>query len=517
MPRSLGSPPALSICAFALLLPSALRAHPCGSCHPNETLAYGHSPMSRSLRRAGAEPQGEFTNAFGTRFSVRVDRTGVRQRIERNGEAVEHRVAYVIGSGSHASGYLIQIGDYLFQSPFCYYPGRRSYDLAPGYERLPGPDFTRPVTEECLLCHSGGPLHVAGTANRYRAPVFADEAISCERCHGPVTEHLRRPVPGSIVNPAKLPPAARDSICEQCHLAGVARVPNPGMEIADFHPGEQLEDVFTVYTPTASTNARPGFKVISHAEQLARSACARHSSRLWCGTCHDPHPPSPVTLQNYNHRCESCHGGKLTAVHPAGVNCVGCHMARREARDGGHTVFTDHRISRRPEPDPPGEPPEELAPWRAPAPALAARNLAIAYVTAGIANRSPAQMVRGYRMLTEVQNANPGDVAVLKAIGRALLLGKQPAEALRAFEHVLVLEPGIAANEENAGIACLESARLQESVSHLERALKLDPLLFSAATALQQAYRQLGEDRKAAAVAEDIQRALQGAEAPLKQ
>ena len=66
------------------------------------------------------------------------------------------------------------------------------------------------------------------------------------RCHGGTEEHLRRPVPGSIVNPAKLHGAARDSICEQCHLSGCDRVLNPGKNFEDFRPGMRLEEVFTV-------------------------------------------------------------------------------------------------------------------------------------------------------------------------------------------------------------------------------------------------------------------------------
>jgi hypothetical protein len=74
--------------------------------------------MARSLRRPGNEPSGTFS-AAGTRFTIRADSKGVWQRMERAGEVSEYLVAYVIGSGSHASGYLIQIGDHLFQSPIC--------------------------------------------------------------------------------------------------------------------------------------------------------------------------------------------------------------------------------------------------------------------------------------------------------------------------------------------------------------------------------------------------------------
>jgi hypothetical protein len=467
--------------------------------------------MSRSLRRPGNQPEGSFTAASsGARFTIRFANNTVWQRMERGGEASEYPVAYVVGSGNHASGYLIQIGGHLFQSPVCYYSARRAYDLAPGYERIAEPGFTRPVSEECLLCHSGRPLHVAGSVNQYAPAVFAQEAISCERCHGDPTEHLRRPVPGSIVNPAKLPPAARDSVCEQCHLAGVTRIPNSGKTFANFHPGQPLEEVFTVYTRAGAR----AFKVISHAEQLALSACARNSQgKLWCGTCHDPHPRSAPTSQTYSARCQGCHSGKLAESHPAGTLCVTCHMTRRQAQDGGHTVFTDHRIARRPTSDDPAPDPDDLVAWREPAPEWKARNLALAYVNAGISGRSPTQIVRGYRMLTEVQKTMPDDIGVLKAIGRALLLGKQPAEALRAFERVLQLDPRSAAGEEDVGTALLESGQLESAAAHLERALQLDPLQLTAATALEQAYRKEGQNEKAEALADRIRRALQASPA----
>lgn len=501
----------LSRTLLALLAPLGLGGHPCQSCHPKETASYAQSAMSLSLRRAGAEPEGSLRTASGTVFTIRSGSGGARQRLERTGEVVEYPVAYVIGSGKHASGYLIAVGDHLFQSPLCYYANRGSYDLAPGYELLADPDFTRAVGQECVFCHAGRALHMAGTINRYSPPFFTEEAISCGRCHGPADEHLRRPVPGSIVNPAKLTGAERDSICEQCHLAGAARIPNPGKEVTGFRAGQLLEETFTVYMPARPPGAARPFKVISHAEQLAQSACQRNSQgRLWCGTCHDPHPAVRATAETYNARCETCHGGKLPASHPVSAGCIGCHMPRRQARDGGHTVFTDHRIAKRPEPDSAAAPPSELTAWREPPAALRARNLALAYVDAGIAARSPAQIVRGYRMLTEVQKTAPDDVAVLEGIGRALLLGGQPREAVRAFTAALRLEPGSAANEKNVGVACLEAGRLEEAAAHLERALDLDPLLLEATAPLQEAYRRQGLTARASDVANRIRRAMGG-------
>jgi hypothetical protein len=433
--------------------------------------------------------------------------------MERDGGSVEYPVAYVIGSGSHASGYLIQVGNHLFQSPICYYTNRHAYDLAPGYENTSEPDFTRPVGEECALCHSGKPQPVPGTANQYKSPAFLEEAISCERCHGPVEQHLKRPVPGSIVNPAKLEPAARDSVCEQCHLTGTTqRILNPGRDFAEFHPGQRLEEVFTVYTRAGTR----GFKVISHSEQLALSACASNSQgKLWCGTCHDPHAQA-ATSQTYNARCQSCHEGQSfhqgmpAESRGAGTNCIGCHMTRRPAQDGGHTVFTDHRITKRPEVDEPASASTELQAWREPEAALQARNLALAYLNAGIYGHSAAQVERAYGLLMDVERSASGDIDVLRGIGRALLLGREPVEALKAFERVRQLTPNSAASEEDLGIAFLQAGQLEQAASHLERAMQLDPLLLSAGTELRAVYQKQGREEKADALAERMRRSMLG-------
>jgi hypothetical protein len=483
--------------------------------------------MARSLRRPGNEPQGSFTTAdAATKFTIHSDRAADRiatwQRMEHAGEVSEFPVGYVIGSGAHASGYLIRIGDHLFQSPVCYYSIRKAYDLAPGYEKLPDPDFTRPVTQACLLCHSGAPLTVPGSLDRYQSPAFAEEAISCDRCHGPVREHLKRPLPGTIVNPAKLPAAARDSVCEQCHLAGVVRVLNPGKSFGDFHAGQPLEEIFTIYTTAPAGD----FKVISHSEQLALSACARNSqSRMWCGTCHDPHSKPVRAAQYYAARCLSCHAGKLSRLHPANRDCVSCHMPRRPAQDGGHSVFTDHRIARRPQPQSPwqggrappaqrpalereNQPEGDLVAWRRPGPAFEQRNLALALANAGMERRSPAEIVRGYRLLTEVQKSFPDDIDVLNGLGMALLLGKEPREALRAFERVLELTPGNPISEQNVGMAWNAAGQPDKAAAHLERCLDLDPLLLPAAATLMNVYRQQGDAAKESALADRIRQAM---------
>ncbi|MGA8596630.1 MAG: hypothetical protein WB676_18120 [Bryobacteraceae bacterium] len=469
--------------------------------------------MAHSLRPANREPVGSFDNLEGTKFTIYSNENGTWQRMDAREGTSEYRVSYVIGSGSHAMGYLIQLGDHLFQSPICYYTKRRAYGIAPGYEKIADPDFTRPITDDCVLCHSGKPMHVSGTLNRYEVPAFAQEGISCERCHGPSEQHLRRPVPGSIINPAKLKNAARDSVCEQCHLSGVVRILNPGKKFEDFRPGQTLEEVFTVYRDAVPPGTPPEkFKVISHPEQLAASACARKSlGKLWCGTCHDPHNKPLQTGQYYRDRCLSCHAGKLPATHPTADNCVGCHMPKRSAFDGGHTVFTDHRIMRRPEEELTSYPTgDELVAWREPDFAIAKRNLGLAYLDAGLKRNSPRLIVRGYRMLTEVQTVFPDDPAVFDGLGTALLLGGQAQEAKLAFDRLLQLDPSNPINEEKLGRAELSCGNVDAAISHLQKALNLDLLQLSTVDLLEKIYRERGNTAAEVELAKRIRQAIDG-------
>jgi photosynthetic reaction center cytochrome c subunit len=488
----------------ARIAPIPLAAEPIGAsrckvCHASEVDGYARSAMAHSLRRASVEPSGTVTTP-DAKITMYSTPNGYWQRMQSAGDVSNYRIDYVIGSGTHANGYLVDIDGHLFQSPVAFYKSRNSYDLAPGYENTKDPDFTRPVAEGCVFCHAGTELHISGTDNQFRKPVFPDQAITCERCHGPSEKHLADPRAGTIVNPAKLEPGARDSICEQCHLMGAARVPNPGKEFRDFQPGQRLETTFTTYRDALPPDApAKEFKVISHVEQLAMSTCARSSQgRLWCGTCHDPHNKPAQPVQYYRSRCLSCHTSAFPKAHPtADSDCISCHMPRRDAQDGGHTAFTDHRIQRRPQTQSDLPPATDIAAWREPAPGLQKRNLGIGYLNAGFQRRSSDFIVRGYRLLTEVQSQFASDPEIFTWMGTALLVGKKSSEAELAFQRALSLNPNSAAAETNIAVAHQQVGDIDGTITHLERAVAIDPLHLSATGLLINLYRQQGNTTKA--------------------
>jgi predicted Zn-dependent protease len=118
------------------------------------------------------------------------------------------------------------------------------------------------------------------------------------------------------------------------------------------------------------------------------------------------------------------------------------------------------------------------------------------------------QFATDRRGLTEVQRLLPDDIAVLNSLGTALLLGKKPIEALKAFDRVLQLSPQNPLSEQNVGMAFMDAGQLDAAAAHLERSLELDPLLLPAATALADIYRKQGDSRKEAALADQMRRAM---------
>ncbi len=474
---------------------------PCADCHPKEVEGYARSGMSRSLGRPVNQPGGVVVHsASAARFTVKSDEAGMRHASSGGGRAESYAVSYFVGSGRTGRSYLVSRRGYLFQSPVSYYAERAAWDLSPGYAGDPNPDFSRPVAAECLQCHAGRALPIAGTENRYEDPPFAAEAISCDRCHGPSEEHLARPGLGTIVNPRNLAARARAGVCEQCHLAGEARVPNPGRELSDFRPGMELEDVWSVYVLERQPGTPAGeMKAVSHAESLAQSACARSSGdRMWCGSCHNPHETPADPARYYRDRCLACHGDALLETHSSpSDDCIGCHMPKQGAADIAHAAVTDHRIVRDPRIQPAGTGGQRLRAWRQPAAGLRKRNFGLALIAVGERYQYDLLMRHGLRFLREARESFPRDPAVLSGIGKALFGRREFAAAADSFEAAAEIEPRSADHPLHLGSVYRELGDTDKAIECFERAIRLDPGRRDAYQGLETLFMQTGRPETA--------------------
>lgn len=414
----------------------------CSQCHAGIVARYTARPMARTsgLVEASGEPGGEFFHAeSSTRFEI--VKSGNRLELVWN----RHRqpLDFFIGSRRMGRSYGFIENGYFYQAPVGYYANRRLWDMAPGYEHDRKPDFNRPITSECLFCHASGAIPISGTINRY-PDVSSLRGVSCERCHGDPSAHLAHPQRGNIVNPQKLPAAERDSVCEQCHLAGEARFPQPGRRLVEFRPGQRLSTYLAVFV---AGGERSSIRVNGHAEALSQSRCRQASGQqLWCGTCHDPHG-QPVV--DYRTKCLGCHA---PAACPAVRNqspeieadCIGCHMPKARAYDGGHTVFTDHSIPRRaPQYTTARKTPASLqayCPAEPDSPA-GARDWGIAWAQVAENYASPEALEKAWPLLRAAAGARPRDPLLYAKIAGALESAGKTAEAINAYELALEQDP----------------------------------------------------------------------------
>jgi predicted CXXCH cytochrome family protein len=478
----------------------------------------------------------------------------------------EAEVRFALGSGTRGTVFLIERDGFLFQSPIAWFAQKGRWDIAPGYgEVSPYPSFERPIQPECLFCHTNQVRHVAHTLNRYEPPIFEGHAIGCERCHGPGALHVKRgglstEPDWTIVNPATLAPALRDSVCQQCHLQGLFRFPRAGRDFFDFRPGLPLHRFLAVFVQKNGNQGK--VEVAGQVEQLGSSRCFRASQgQLGCISCHDPHrlPEPSLKSAYYRARCLECHEKKGCAVPLAerqargrGEDCIACHMPRSNTNIV-HVAETDHRIrrgapgagtvreNRRDAPQMPGEVAPQEYYW-----ALmtgeerrdAARDLGVALATVARRWRADPELTRraatqALPLLEAAVRDHPDDLYAGDSLGYVLGVLSRPADALRAFERILSIQPGRewtlsysalalkglerfdlarAALEKTIAVSpwrsdyrlglarvCSQAGDWAGAVAACREAIRLDPELVDARSLLVQSYLQSHEPNKAEA------------------
>ncbi|MDQ2900826.1 MAG: hypothetical protein M3Y07_13660 [Acidobacteriota bacterium] len=444
----------------------------CRPCHAAIADAYATTAMARSSGRVASIPPAVFI-AAGHRYRIADNRLLFEMGFETGSVPFD----YFIGSNAAGRSFLFARDNYLFELPVTWYSQKRKWDASPGYEREKAIRLNRPVEPSCLECHASRVRPVFQTQNRYGDPPFLENGVGCERCHGPGSEHVRDPAKARMVNPAKLEPERRDSICSQCHLTGEARIERPGRSMAEFRAGDRVADYATYFVWKLG---RRDLKVTSHVEKLAASACKRVSGdALWCGTCHDPHTNADKTQA----ACLSCHADAHRGDDRAESRCASCHMPKSQAVDANHGVLTDHSIPRVPQPSVPPTP-GDLVVFAGTADD---RAFGLAYYEVG-----------DVRAREYLLRAKPADLPVRL---RLAALEKDSRRAVALYESVLRENPGQTVALVNLGSLYAANGRVVEAGRLWERALATNP-------AIEEAVLNLAKIRPAAEAKSIIKRYL---------
>jgi predicted CXXCH cytochrome family protein len=263
------------------------------------------------------------------------------------------QIALVYGS-IWKQRYFTKIGDDYYPEPAQWDVGNRVWrryfveNSGDWWASLYPPDnMKRPTGPLCDGCHSVNYDIHTKTVTEWN--------VGCERCHGPGSEHIQRPMRENIINPARLDYVHANDVCIQCHSQG--RPPNDPIEgkhydwPVGYQVGLNLQDYWKLetrklgetdfyYFPdgTAHKNRMQG-------NDFTESVMYNHNVR--CFSCHDVHGTENTfqLLKPANVLCLECHGpGSPNGPHTntieqhthhkadsAGSDCRACHMPKIES------------------------------------------------------------------------------------------------------------------------------------------------------------------------------------------
>jgi hypothetical protein len=490
----------MGVAANALAAPPEARytgSKTCYGCHAEIYRSFAKTDMARSMRTASeldkaSVPREAMVAVPGTNRRLRVvgDRTGWRQsESEPNLFDDEHRLDYIVGSGSNGLTFLIRRGNYLFEAPLSYYSKPNKWDLSPGYE-FADYGFSRQAPEGCILCHSGRAQPVLDHPGAYRDPPFQELAIGCENCHGPGQAHAQDPKRrGNIVNPAKLSPRLAENICMSCHQTGDARVLQPGKTYQDFRPGQWLFDTVAILKVPPDSEERHEQDLLEHNAAMQASRCFTQSGgKLSCLTCHDPHvqPLGAEASTYFKAKCLTCHTERscklsLAARQSRADNCIGCHMPKRSVAVISHSALTNHRVPARPD--------QPLPPWK---PTAASdlvivnpivnqpegrssqlSDIALLRAYNDLVSRSPEYQSRYLALLDKLGHSEGDNPYVQAALAHQALAEGKNEEALVHLATGVRL--GEAAVYEDMAIALANLGRDDEAIPAFLKGIDIDP------------------------------------------
>ena len=323
----------------------------CGECHPGESALFARSGHAQTLRPAAAVP---LARKLDGTVVADPEVPGVRWAYERRGDhfgaarqmgdgSIERFVLdYAFGSDHHATTF-VSLADSkrlpATEHRLTHYSDGDIFRVTPGQGAARPYPGTKPHGRElpdwealaCFRCHATRTSASGPDLLRFDEMI---PNVSCERCHGPATDHLAAARAGSAIPPMPFGPErwtadAQMTLCGKCHR----------------HPSETFPGGLRPDRPSLARFQPVG---------IMQSKCYQASAgALSCVSCHDPHARASTDLGGYEATCLSCHKADpqvVCRVSPGG-DCLRCHMPLVDT--GQRVLFTDHWIRVRTASDPP--------------------------------------------------------------------------------------------------------------------------------------------------------------------
>lgn len=224
----------------------------------------------------------------------------------------------------------------------------RPYKVAAGTDWwvpfFPDDNMQRPTSQLCDGCH---------TVNlNIQTRTVTEWNVGCEKCHGPGSQHVAKPLRTNIVNPARLDTLQATDVCMQCHSEGQPTT-NPiagkywGWPVG-FEVGKDLKDFWKLEEHTLGKENFTHFADGSaHKNRMQGNdfvQSSMYSHGVACHNCHDAHgtPNNADLIKPANTLCLNCHGPKSPngprgttveehthhSASSAGSECASCHMPK---------------------------------------------------------------------------------------------------------------------------------------------------------------------------------------------
>ena len=452
----------------------------CEHCHQQIYRSYLHTPMANASGSAEGRLIPDTFDHKNSGMEYTLGNSGgiptlAYRNLHNADMSGKLRLSYSLGSGHLGVTWLYSLNGYLFESPVAWYAATRSYDMKPGLENAREMPPSLPMQSNCLRCHmSAVQPSDSGTINRYSGLPFLHTEITCESCHGDTAEHVQFNGKAAVVNPVRLQPALRDSICISCHLEGDVTVERAGNSVLDYRPGQPISKFLAFYVYAKNNLTARG---VSEVEQLSQSMCKRMSGdRMSCMSCYDPHfTPSPrQRVAFYRAKCLACHSdtGFDKSHHPENPDCTSCHMPYKNAQNIPHVAWTDRRILRRPD-SMTGErgtdAKRELVPVFSPE--STKRDLGMAYYLAlleGNSGAAPEALALLLSQKSEIAN----DKAALDALGILSLERGDYSTAESCFRRALSIDASDLTALSDMGTLLAKQGNLTESIAMLKQAFE---------------------------------------------